>query len=296
MNRILRCFIYSLAGTFFLTFLSACSLQSHLLRNAGDLIAQDTSSSDDDLELLMHASAYHLKISESLLNEIPDHRKLAESVTRGFTQYAFVFLMDEADRAESDSIQKATQLRTRAAKMMLRAKTAGLKSLSIHHPSLSKSLYSSHHLNALSLSQDEFGLAYWTMTAWAGAISLSKDSPELVADFPQVLMLAELLWKVSPQMENGSLASMMGILELAKPNANLEKANHYFDLGIQWRTDQVAPLVSKAENWAVVAHNKEAFVELLQKAIQQSSLKTDLSNTVMQRRAKWLLENVDNYF
>lgn len=55
------------------------------------------------------------------------------------------------------------------------------------------------------------------MTAWAGGISLSKDSPDVVADLPQVLRLAELAWQAEPDYDQGSLASMMGTLELAKP-------------------------------------------------------------------------------
>jgi hypothetical protein len=35
---------------------------------------------------------------------------------------------------------------------------------------------------------------------------------------------------------------------------------------------------------------------LLQQAIDVSAKQTDLTNTVMRRRAKWLLDNVDNLF
>ena len=296
MKRYLRLCLFLLAGTFSLLFLSACSVQQHLLRNAGDVLSKETSAADDDLELLMHASAYHLKISESLLEEIPDHVKLAESVTRGFTQYAFVFLMDEADRVESDSIQKATHLRTRAAKMLMRAKNRGWKALQSMYPSLEVQLQREPTGKAQKLASEHVGLAYWVMTSWAGAISLSKDSPDLVADLPQVIRLAELAWQSEPQFDKGALASMMGTLELAKPNAKPEVAEKYFDLSIQWRSDQIAPMVAKAENWAIATRNKEAFILLLQQAIEVSARQTDLTNTVMRRRAKWLLDNVDNYF
>jgi hypothetical protein len=296
MKRYLRLCLFLLAGTFSLLFLSACSVQQHLLRNAGDVLSKETSAADDDLDLLMHASAYHLKISETLLEEIPDHVKLAESVTRGFTQYAFVFLMDEADRVESDSIQKATHLRTRAAKMLMRAKNRGWKALQSMYPSLEVQLQREPTGKAQKLASEHVGLAYWVMTSWAGAISLSKDSPDLVADLPQVIRLAELAWQSEPQFDKGALASMMGTLELAKPNAKPEVAEKYFDLSIQWRSDQIAPMVAKAENWAIATRNKEAFILLLQQAIEVSARQTDLTNTVMRRRAKWLLDNVDNYF
>jgi hypothetical protein len=263
------------------------------LNRAGDLLSAETSSNDDDLELLMHASAYQLKLSESLLQEIPDHIKLAEAVTRGYTQYAFVFLMDEADRLESEGIQKASVLRARAAKMLTRAKTLGLKSLTHHYPDLKDHLQGKLVKQAIKLKKQDAGLVYWTMTAWAGAISLSKDSPDVVADLPEVLRLSELAWQVHPQFDQGALASMM---ELAKPGGKPEAAEKYFNLAIEWRGNQIAPLISKAENWAVATQDKEAFKLLLNQAIELARSQNDLTNTVMRRRAQWLLDSTDNLF
>lgn len=283
-------------GTFCLLGLTACSVQNLALQKAGDLLSKESVSMDEDLELLMHASAYHLKLSESILQEIPEHAALAESVTRGYTQYAYVYLMNEADRLESENIRQASHLRARAAKMLWRAKTIGLHHLSLQHPKLIESLQRSDAHPSIKISNQQAGLAYWSMTAWAGAISLSKDSPDKVADLPAVIKLSELAWQVNPQFENGALASMMGTLELAKPSGKPENAQKYFDLGIQWRGKQIAPLVSKAENWAVAVQNKESFVQLLKQAIEHSEKHQDLSNTVMAIRARWLLENIDHYF
>lgn len=296
MNAKIRRFFLFVTGTFFLIALNGCSVQHHLLLSAGDLLSRDTSAADEDFELLQHASAYHLKVSESLLGEIPTHVKLAEAVTRGFTQYAYVFLMDEADRTEVDGIQKATALRERAAKMLMRAKTHGFKTLTLKYPQLNLYLKPQSTASAPNLSMDDTGLAYWTMTAWAGAISLSKDNPDIVADLPQVIKLADIIWRINPQLEQGSMASMMGTLELAKPGGKVDNAEKYYDLAIQWRKDQVAPLVAKAENWAVSAQNKAAFKKLLQLAIESASDQHDISNKVMVRRARWLLDSADNLF
>lgn len=287
---------YLLTCILCVSLLAGCSAQNYLLNSAGTLLSKDSISKEDDLELLMHASAYHLKLSESLLLEIPDHTKLAEAVARGFTQYAFVFLMDEADRLESESIQKATQLRVRAAKMLYRAKEHGYKTLKIKYPALDTQLQSNKSGPAITIDREDVGLTYWVMTSWAGAISLSKDKPDSVADLPQVIKLAELAWKTQPEFDNGALASMMGTLELAKPGGKLEQAEKYFNFGIDRRSNQIAPLVSKAENWAVAAQNKDIFKQLLLQAVQEGQSQTDLTNTIMLRRAKWLLDSIDNFF
>jgi hypothetical protein len=149
-------------------------------------------------ELAQARQCLSFKISESVLTEIPGHVKLSEAVTRGFTQYAFVFLMDEADRTESDGIQQATLLRARAAKMLLRAKVHdGFRTLTLNYPQLAVYFgVSNKNMAPPKLSVEDTGLAYWTMTSWAGAISLSKDNPDIVADLPQVMKLAELIWQV----------------------------------------------------------------------------------------------------
>jgi hypothetical protein len=204
--------------------------------------------------------------------------------------------MDEADRVESESIQKASVLRARAAKMMTRAKTVGLKSLAHHYPDLKDHLQGKSVKQAIKIKKQDAGLVYWSMTAWAGAISLSKDSPDVVADLPEVLRMAELAWQAHPQFDQGALASMMGTLELAKPGGKPEAAEKYFNLAIEWRGNQVAPLISKAENWAVATQDKEAFKLLLNQAIELARSQNDLTNTVMRRRAQWLLDNTDNLF
>jgi hypothetical protein len=89
---------------------------------------------------------------------------------------------------------------------------------------------------------------------------------------------------------------MMGTLELAKLGGKPDHAATYFDQAIAWRGDQIAPWVSKAENWAVAAQNKEAFTQLLNQALEEAKGKTDLSNTIMLRRARWLLDSIDNIF
>ena len=108
--------------------------------------------------------------------------------------------------------------------MMTRAKTVGLKSLAHHYPDLKDHLQGKGVKQTIKIKKQDAGLVYWSMTAWAGAISLSKDSPDLVADLPQVIRLAELAWQSEPQFDKGALASMLGTLELAKPNAKPEVA------------------------------------------------------------------------
>lgn len=57
--------------------LSACAPRTLLLNSVGDQLAGQASAEEDDLVLAREASAFYLKLSESVLREAPDHAALA---------------------------------------------------------------------------------------------------------------------------------------------------------------------------------------------------------------------------
>ena len=78
-------------------------------------------SSEDDLQLAREASAFYLKFSESILKETPGHLKLAESVSAGFTQYAYAFVAFDAEKIDAKNPKAAADMRERAARLYARA-------------------------------------------------------------------------------------------------------------------------------------------------------------------------------
>jgi hypothetical protein len=275
--------------------LSACSVRQQLIRQAADEMSQQ-SVEEEDIGLAREASAFYLKLAESLLRSVPGHVALAQSVTSGLTQYAYAFLSNEADRLESHSLAQAQALRERAARMFERAQKQGWVALTLRHPGLASQLLSMD-LKALRLQPDEVGLAYWTAAAWGGQISLSKDIPDVVADLPLVVNLATLAWQTNPAYGDGSLASLMGTLELARPGGSPSRALAYWDQAIEIsRGQSPGPFVAKAEGWAVEQQDRTAFEAWLNKAIEVSQGKRDLSSQIMRERAVWLLRHADDIF
>ena len=275
--------------------LSACSVRQQLIRQAADEMAQQ-SVEEEDIGLAREASAFYLKLAESLLRSVPGHVALAQSVTSGLTQYAYAFLSNEADRLESQSLAQAQALRERAARMFERAQKQGWVALNLRHPGLPSQLLAIDS-KALRLQPDEVGLAYWTAAAWGGQISLSKDMPDVVADLPLVVNLATLAWQTNPAYGDGSLASLMGTLELARPGGSPSRALAYWDQAIEISKGQSpGPYVAKAEGWAVEQQDRAAFEAWLNKAVEVSQGKRDLSSQIMRERALWLLRQADDIF
>ncbi|MBN8488937.1 MAG: hypothetical protein J0M20_14595, partial [Burkholderiales bacterium] len=94
-----------------------------------DALAAQGASPEDDPQLAREAAALYLKVSESVLREQPGHRALATAVAAGFTQYAYAFVANEADRLELEQPRQARALRERAARLYERAARHALRAL-----------------------------------------------------------------------------------------------------------------------------------------------------------------------
>ncbi|RTL40492.1 MAG: hypothetical protein EKK49_02750 [Rhodocyclaceae bacterium] len=280
--------------------LSACSPTQLVMRGVADQLAAQGQSSEDDLELAHEASAFYLKLSESVLRQQPGHAPLAAAVAGGFTQYAYAFVAFEADRLEATDAKAAQRLRERAARLYRRGRDHALAALERTQPGFRQHLADPAQLAALRLAPEQVALAYWGAASWGGLISLSKDDPDTVADLPLAVALAQLAWRTEPGFGNGSLAGLMGTFEAARPGGSRQQALAYFDEALRLGNGRNAgAFVGKAEGIAQPAGDKAAFLDLLQQAVaiqDPPGSPLALSNEVMRRRARWLIDSADDLF
>jgi hypothetical protein len=276
---------------------AACSPRHLIVQGLASELASQGQAPEDDLVLAREASAFYLKLSESLLREAPGNLALAEAVAGGFTQYAYAFVQFEAERLEARDARSAQQLRERAQALYRRAHRHAMTALEQHSPGLLKALSATTTTGMPPLRADQIGVAYWAAASWGALISLSKDDPDAVADLPAAMRLAGLAYTASPEHGAGALATLMGSFEASRPGGSRTLAEKYFDEAIHLGRDSHAgPLVAKAENIALAAGNRAAFELLLQQALRVSSTQRNLPNSVMRARALWLLENADDLF
>ena len=292
--RILKALVPILA----LVSLTACSPQQMVMQSVADELASQGQSAENDLELAREASAFYLKFSESVLRPQPDHAGLAAAVAGGFTQYAYAFVAFEADRLEATDAKAAQRLRERAARLYRRGRDHALTALELTRPGFRQALADPAAQPALGTEQ--LALAYWGAAAWGGMISLSKDDPDTVADLPLAIQLAQLAWRLDPSFGDGNLASLMGNFETARPGGTRARAEAYFDEALRLGQGRSAgAFVAKAEGIAQPAGDKAAFLDLLNQAvavIDAPASPLALSNEVMRRRARWLIESADDLF
>lgn len=280
--------------------LGACAPRQLVVGGLADALAGQGQASESDLELARDAAPFYLKLSESVLLQQPGHAALAEAVAGGFTQYAYAFVAFEADRLEASDSRGAERLRQRAAGLYRRAQRHALNALAADHPGFAAALASPQATDWPKLRAEQAGLAYWAAASWGGWISLSKDDPDVVADLPLVIRLAQLAWAVDPAWGQGALSGLMGTFEAARPGGSQARALAHFDQAIAQSAGLSAgPLLGKAEGYAQPAGERALFEQLLQQALaikEGVDSPQALQNEVMRRRARWLLEKADDLF
>jgi hypothetical protein len=297
-----RAYQYALAALFLTLALSACSPRQMVIGGLADGLAAQGQAVETDLDLAREASAFYLKLSESLLREQPGHYALAESVAAGFTQYAYAFVAFDADRIEAQDARAAERLRQRAAQLYRRAHRHAIAALEHGNPGFMASLRAAQTAGAPppKLKPEQVGLAYWAAASWGGWISLSKDDPDVVADLPLAVRLAQLAWQTDPDWGQGTLTGLMASFEVARPGGQRAQALAWYDQAIAQSAGQSAgALLGKAEGYALPAGDRAAFEALLKQALavrEVSDSPLTLQNEVMRRRAAWLLDQADDLF
>ena len=277
--------------------LGACSPRLLLVRGMADSLAAQGQTTEDDLVLAREASAFYLKLSESLSSEVPDHLPLAQALASGFTQYAYAFVAFEAERTEARDSRAAQVLRERAARLYARANRHAMAALERSQPGFRQALQSTNAQDRPRLKPEQIGLAYWAAASWGGLISLSKDQPDTVADLPLAMRLASLAYAAQPGYGQGALAGLMASFEAARPGGSSAQALRYFDQAIALGAGQsAAPLLAKAEGVALPAADRATFDALLQQALAVAAAHPNLSNAMMRERALWLRASADDLF
>jgi predicted anti-sigma-YlaC factor YlaD len=280
-----------------LALLSACSPSHLLLNRMADELAAQGQTQEDDLVLAREASAFYLKLSESLLRQTPGHVALGEAVAGGFTQYAYAFVAFEAERLAATDAKAAQRLRQRAARLYLRAHKHAMGALEQRRPGFSQLLGSSAQAAEPALDADQVGLAYWAAASWGAYISLSKDQPEIVADLPLAVRLARLAWQREPGHGKGALASLMGTFEASRPGGSRQEAERFFDQAESFGAGRNAGLpLARAEALPLADGDRAAFERLLHQSLQIAETHPGLANQLMRERAQWLLETADDRF
>jgi predicted anti-sigma-YlaC factor YlaD len=282
-----------------------CSVKQLAVNSLADALSESGSvfASDNDPELIRQALPFSLKLIEALLAESPENRNLLLAASSGFTQYAYAFVQEDADRLELEDIAASDYQRMRARNLYLRARDYGLRGLALIEPTIASTLVSDPKGALAGMKQGDVPLLYWTAVSWAGAINVSRDQPELIAELPQVDALIDRALQLEPAYAGGSIYSFLIAYEFARAESEavaIAKARDHFAKAVALSQGRLAsPYVTLAESVCVSEQDRKAFVDLLEQALAvdpEGDIENRLLNTISQARARWLLQEIDELF
>jgi predicted anti-sigma-YlaC factor YlaD len=284
---------------------TGCSVKRFAVNKVGNALAGSgtTFASDDDPELVKAAAPFSLKLMESLLAESPRHEGLLLGTASGFAQYAYAFVQQDADEMEEKDLASAEAMRTRARKLYLRAHNYGLRGLEARHPGFEKALLADPRKSVRVMARKDVPLLYWTAVSWSGAISLSKDNPEMIGELPKVEAMMDRALELDETFGEGALHSYFITYEMSRSGGAgdpAERSRRHFERAVELTGGQQAgPMVSYAEAVCVQKQDLKQFEALLKRALAinpDAHPEWRLVNLVMQRRAQWLLSRTDQLF
>lgn len=270
--------------------LFGCTLKQIAVRTTATVLedAFAAFSEEEDPVLAEAAAASNLKLLEGLLKGDPDNRALLLLASRGFGGYAFAFAED-ADPA-------------RAARLYLRGRDYGLRLLRLHGFSPPASL-AAFQRAIQTLGREAVPAAFWTAYGWAGWINLNLGSPQALAELPRAAALMQRVLDLDETYFYGGAHVFFGSYYGGRPKiagGDVEAARRHFERAAEIAEGKfLMNWVFYARYFAVPAQDRGAYVRLLRKVTEAPPdiLPAErLANVLARKRAKRMLEQVDEHF
>ena len=283
---------------------------------------------ETDPQLAADALPFTMKLYELILEKQPDNPNLNFVTGRNFILYANAFLHMPASMLPDEEWEENEELMRRAKALYLRGRDYGLKSLELTHPGFAAALEEPDLDPLLNrLTPQDVPRLYWVSSAWLGAFSCDPFDLEISAALhrPLALLLRALsleetydlgaihgvLIQVYTALPQGHLArALEGSPTILRPFLdeyygdtplnNRNRALHHFEKAVAISGgSSPSPFISLAEGLAVKEQDLSRFTSLLESAlaIEASSFpKRRLEILIRQEKARWLLDNSENFF
>ena len=258
--------------------------------------------SEEDPELVRASLPFLLKTIESIIDADPVRQDVLLFANTGFVLYANAFLQADAALAEWDDYDRALELNERARRMYLRARDYGLRNVEVDHPGITARLQSDPEAAVAVFEPQDVESLYYLGGAWMLAISLGLDRPGLVADLPAARALLDRALALDEDFDRGALHSAFVTLESVGEamGGSYARAREHFSRAVELSDGQDAgPYVALATGVSVAEENRDEFRELLEAALAidpDEAPANRLLNVVAQRRARSLLDHIDDLF
>lgn len=283
--------------------LAACSPKKMGISRMADALSSTASAftRDNDPEFVRQAAPSTLKMVEMMLEDSPTHPGLLMTACSGFTQYAYAFLQSDADVSDPSSAA-AKELKSRGAAMYDRARGYCLRALEVRHPGAARGLQGDAKTVLASMSVPDVPALSWTGVSWGGGLLLTANPLVRIGELATVRALFSRALQLDETWEGGTIHEAMIALESLPIllGGSAARAREHFNRAVALANGESAfAYVALATGVAQPAKDRAEFERLLKTALAIDVSKRPsirLANLIAQKRARFLLSQIDRLF
>jgi hypothetical protein len=243
-----------------------------------------------DLRMIREGLPAYLMLIDGMIEGWPDKAELLIAAAQAYSSFGAV-LGDDQDKDYTNLL--AVKSRSYALRALI---LRGFKDPL-------KSSFDDFTKDVAACGKKDVPYIFWAATCWTNWIMLNLDSMEAMAELPRVELLVRKALEIDEGFYYGGPHLFMGVWFAARPaiaGGDLQKAKGHFLKAMELGEDKfLMASVYYADNYARRAQDKELFVSTLEKVLKSpadSVPELTLLNTVAKKKAKALLNRVDEYF
>ena len=295
--------VFAVAGVLSL---GSCSLKQLAMDTVIDALSEGSGSAftaDDDPDLVGDALPFALKLYETLLAQSPENDGLLLTTGSGFVMYANAYIQQPADMLPTSEYAEKIVMRDRAKLLYLRGRDYLIDGLDLRHPGFIESIGTDSFASVLeSMTVDDVPYLYWAGSGWMAAIGINSFDVELglTRETAAALLLRALA--LDETYSGGAIHETLISYYGSMPEilgGSEEIAREHFERAVEISEGtKPGPYISLAQAVSIRNQDHEEYIELLETALAIETTDPDstLINIIFQRKAKWLLDHVGDFF
>lgn len=312
--------------------LLSCSVNEIIVDAVSGALGGDAANiilGDDDPDFVGDALPFMLKLYEALLELDQENPALYFTLGSGYVSYANIFVQLPAEMLPDDQFTEQMYQLLRAKKLYLRGRDYVLNGLELKYPGFINTLVSGDYENAVSMLQvEDVSNVYWAVGGWLSALAVDLFDYELTLTSSQVIALLVRALELDESYGDGSIHEVFISLYAAIPENMMyrtpdpekddmikvsldsyyegkidnpkdfdQRLHYHYERALELGGDKkISSYISWATTYAVQNQDAELYTSLLETAIGfdvDVSIENRLANVAMQRKAQWLLDNIE---
>jgi hypothetical protein len=276
-----------------LLLLSACLPNKKLTVGATATLLEEiakASSRQSDLRILREGTPAYLMLVDGMIQALPDNDRLLLAGAQSYSSFASLFVEDQDKEYAVLLYGRGKQYALRSLEMR------GFKD-PLQRP------FDDFKEGLKRLGKKEVPYLFWAATCWVNWIRLNLDSMEALSELPRVEEMMKRVLELDEGFYYGGPHLFMGIWFASRPKmagGDLKKSQEHFLKALHFGQGKfLMPYVYYANYYARKMLDKDLFTSTLRKVLEtpaDASPDLILLNTVAKRRARELLDHMEEYF